>query len=89
MNFAGVRPDLLPYVVDRSLSKVGKFMPGSRIPIVNEDYLRAHRPELIVLLPWNLRAELVTQLAYTAEWGAELVVAIPRLRRFLPGSVNA
>lgn len=89
LNFCGVRPDLLPYVVDRSREKVGRFLPGSRIPIVAEDHLRMHRPELILLPPWNLRGELATQLAYTSEWGAKLFVVIPRLECFSPGSGNA
>lgn len=89
LNFAGVRADLLPYVVDRNPAKQGQFLPGSRIPVVDEQRLREDRPELIVLLPWNLRAELAAQLAYTAEWGAELVVAVPRLERFAPGGGHA
>lgn len=79
LNFAGVRPDLLPFVVDRSPGKRGRFMPGSRIPIVAEERLRQERPALVVLLPWNLRAELEAQLAYVREWGGRFVVAVPRL----------
>lgn len=79
LNFAGVRPDLLPYVVDRSPGKRGRFMPGSRIPIVAEERLRQSRPALVVMLPWNLRAELEAQLAYVREWGGRFVVAVPRL----------
>jgi hypothetical protein len=82
LNFAGIRPDLLPYVVDKNPAKQGKYMPGSRIPVVNEAYLRAHSPNFVVILPWNLRVELAAQLAYTADWGAELVVAVPKLALF-------
>jgi len=77
LNFAGVRPDLLPFVVDRAAAKQGKFMPGSRIPIVDEAHLKAARPDYVVLLPWNLRSELEQQLAYVREWGGKLVTAIP------------
>jgi len=56
LNFAGIRPDLLPYVVDKNPAKQGKYMPGSRIPIVDEAHLMAHQPDRILILPWNLRA---------------------------------
>ncbi|MFN3461879.1 MAG: methyltransferase C-terminal domain-containing protein, partial [Oceanibaculum sp.] len=79
LNFAGVRPDLLPYVVDRNPAKQGKFMPGSRIPIVAEDQLKADRPDFVLILPWNLRDEVTTQLAYIGEWGGRFVTAVPRL----------
>lgn len=79
MNFAGVRPDLLPYVVDLNPAKQGKYMPGSRIPIVSEDHLRRDRPDRVLILPWNLRTEITAQLAYIREWGGRFVTAVPRL----------
>jgi SAM-dependent methyltransferase len=79
MNFAGIRPDLLPYVVDRNPAKQGKFMPGSRIPIVGEAHLLADRPDRIVILPWNLKAEVMGQLEEARGWGAKFVVAVPKL----------
>lgn len=79
LNFAGVRRDLLPFVVDRNPAKQGLFMPGSRIPVVAEEELSRARPDYIVLLPWNLRQEISEQLSYTRDWGARLVTAIPRL----------
>ncbi|PKQ09547.1 MAG: SAM-dependent methyltransferase [Alphaproteobacteria bacterium HGW-Alphaproteobacteria-12] len=79
MNFAGLRPDLIPYVVDRATAKQGKFMPGSRIPIVTEEHLRADRPDLIVILPWNIRGEVMDQLAYVRDWGGRFVTAVPEL----------
>jgi len=79
MNFAGIRPDLIDFVVDRNPAKSGKFMPGSRIPIVEEARLAADRPDVIVILPWNLRDEVVGQLAYAREWGARFVVGVPQL----------
>ena len=82
LNYAGVRPDLLPYVVDASPHKQGHWLPGSRIPIVAEDRIREDRPETILILPWNLREELANQLAYAREWGAHFVVAVPRLEVF-------
>jgi SAM-dependent methyltransferase len=80
MNFAGIRPDLIPYVADRAAAKQGKYMPGSRIPIVDEAHLEADRPDLIVILPWNIREEVTTQLAYARNWGARFVTAVPELR---------
>ena len=79
MNYAGVRPDLIPYVVDRNPAKQGKFMPGSRIPIVPESRLRASQPEYVVILPWNLREELTRQLEYIKAWGGKFVTAVPQL----------
>lgn len=80
LNFAGVRPDLLRYVVDKSPAKQGKFMPGSRIPIVDEAHLRADQPDYILILPWNLQPEIMDQLRYTQSWGAHFVTAVPSLK---------
>lgn len=79
LNFAGVRPDLIRYVVDRNPAKQGRYMPGSRIPIVAEDQLRATRPDYVLLLPWNLRDELVKQLNYVRGWGGRFVTAVPEV----------
>ncbi|HTL01286.1 MAG TPA: class I SAM-dependent methyltransferase [Vicinamibacterales bacterium] len=79
MNFAGVKPDLIQFVVDRNPAKQGTFMPGSRIPIVDEQRLERERPDLVVVLPWNLRDEVIEQLQYVRSWGAKFVVAIPAL----------
>ena len=79
LNYAGVRPDLISFVVDRSSSKQGRFMPGSRIPIVGEEQLEAARPDYVLLLPWNLREELGSQLSYVRSWGGKLVTAVPKL----------
>jgi hypothetical protein len=79
LNYAGVRPDLIPYVVDRNPAKQGRCLPGSRIPIVAEEHLRDARPALIFILPWNLRGEVMEQLAYAREWGARFVTVVPDL----------
>ena len=79
LNYAGVRPDLLPWVVDRNPTKQDKYMPGSRIPIVAETRLQKAKPEFVIILPWNLRKEVMTQLAYIREWGGRFVTAVPRL----------
>lgn len=80
MNYAGVRPDLLSYVVDRNPAKQDKFLPGCRIPIVAESQLKQTQPDYVVILPWNLRAEVVEQLAYIREWGGKFVTAVPSLK---------
>ena len=79
LNFAGVRADLMPWVVDRNPAKQGKYLPGSRIPIVDEARLRAERPDYVLVLPWNLIDEVTTQLGYTREWGGRFVTAVPSL----------
>ena len=79
LNYAGIKPDLIEYVVDRNPAKQGKWMPGSRIPIVDEARLRADKPAIIVILPWNIRTEVLNQLAYAREWGAKFVVAQPQV----------
>lgn len=79
LNFAGIRPDLLPYVVDKNPAKQGKFLPGSRIPIVTEQHLLNDQPDYVLLLPWNLYDELAEQLGYVQTWAGRLVTAIPAL----------
>ncbi len=80
MNYAGVRPDLMSYVVDRNPAKQDKFLPGCRLPIVAEEHLKQTRPDYVVILPWNLRTEVVEQLAYIREWGGQFVTAVPSLK---------
>jgi C-methyltransferase C-terminal domain len=79
LNHCGIRTDLLPYTVDRNVYKQGRFLPGTHIPIHPPEQLAIDRPDLILILPWNLRTEIVKQLAYTREWGARFVVPIPAL----------
>ena len=79
LNFAGVRPHLLPYVVDKNPAKQGKYLPGSRIPVVDEAHLRSDRPDFVLILPWNLKDEVMEQLAYVRDWGGRFVTAVPYL----------
>jgi 2-polyprenyl-3-methyl-5-hydroxy-6-metoxy-1,4-benzoquinol methylase len=79
LNFAGVRPDLLPYVVDASPHKQGRFLPGSHIPVRAPQVLRDERPDIVLVLPWNLRDEIVAQWAELRRWGARFVTAVPAL----------
>ncbi|WP_017302737.1 class I SAM-dependent methyltransferase [Spirulina subsalsa] len=80
MNYAGIRPDLIPFVVDRNPAKQGKFMPGSRIPIVEESYIKNTKPNYVIILPWNLKKEIMVQLEYIREWGGNCVTAVPQLQ---------
>jgi len=79
LNFAGVRHDLLPWVVDRNPAKQGKYLPGSRIPVVPEEIIDRERPDYLLILPWNLRDEIETQQAHICNWGGRFVVAVPEL----------
>ena len=82
INFAGIRPHLLPWVVDRSPAKVGKYLPGSRIPVVDESRIAKERPDFVLILPWNLRDEVVAQLGFVRDYGGQFVTAVPELRIF-------
>ncbi|RLV48621.1 class I SAM-dependent methyltransferase [Nocardioides mangrovicus] len=88
LNFCGIRPDLLPYLVDRNPYKHGRFTPGTRIPIHHPDVIDTLRPEVIVVLPWNLKTEIDAQLAHTAEWGARLVYPLPQLTVEKAGTIG-
>jgi hypothetical protein len=79
INFAGIKPDLIAFVVDKNPAKQGLYLPGSRIPIVNEDRLKAEKPDRVVILPWNIRTEIMNQLSYISGWGGKFVTAIPML----------
>jgi SAM-dependent methyltransferase len=77
LNYCGIRTDFLDYTVDRNPYKQGRFTPGTHIPILPPERIAETRPDAIVILPWNLAREIAAQLAYTQEWGAQLVVPIP------------
>jgi len=79
LNYCGIRSDLIDFVVDASPHKQGKFLPGSHIPVVAESRLRETRPDFILILPWNLREEIVGQMAHVRTWGGQFVVPIPRV----------
>jgi hypothetical protein len=79
LNHCGIRPDLLAYTVDRNPYKHGRFTPGTRVPILPPERIAEDRPDYVLVLPWNLRAELTEQLSYVGEWGGRLVFPIPSL----------
>jgi SAM-dependent methyltransferase len=80
LNFCGIRTDLLEYTVDRNPYKQGQFLPGTHIPIRHPEVLEHDRPDYILILPWNLKEEIVEQLAHAREWGARFVVPIPEVQ---------
>ena len=82
LNYAGIRSDLVAFVVDKSPYKQNKFLPGSRIPIHDESFIRQHKPDYVIIFPWNLKEEISEQLAYIRDWGGQFVVAIPELKIF-------
>lgn len=82
LNYAGIKPDLLPYVCDAAPSKQGRFLPGSHIPVEHPDVLRERKPDVVLILPWNIQAEVTQQMAHVREWGGKFAVAIPTMRVF-------
>lgn len=79
LNYCGIRTDFLNYTVDRSPHKQGKFCPGTRIPIYSPDRIRETRPDFLLILPWNLKDEIMQQVSYIREWGGQFVVPIPEV----------
>jgi hypothetical protein len=82
LNYCGIRTDFLDYTVDRNPYKQGKFTPGARIPIYDPARIRETRPDYLLILPWNLRTEVMQQMAYVREWGCKFAVPIPQLTVF-------
>jgi len=80
LNYCGIKKDLISFVVDASPHKQGLFLPASHIPVVKEDMLRKTKPDFIIILPWNLKAEITEQLKYVKTWGCGFVIPIPKLQ---------
>ncbi len=79
LNYCGIRTDFLDYVVDRSPYKQGKFLPGTHIPIFHPDKIEATKPDYVLILPWNLKGEVMEQISYIRNWGGRFVVPIPEV----------
>jgi C-methyltransferase C-terminal domain len=77
LNYCGIRTDFVDYTVDRNPYKHGKFLPGTHIPIYAPEKILETRPDYVLILPWNLKDEIVQQLGYIREWGGRFVVPIP------------
>jgi SAM-dependent methyltransferase len=78
LHYCGIGKDLIEYTVDRSPYKQGRFLPGTHIPIYHPDRIRETRPDYVVILPWNLKDEIMMQLQFIREWGGRFVVPIPK-----------
>jgi hypothetical protein len=80
LNYCGIRADFIDYAVDRSPLKQGKLLPGTHIPIHAPERIRETRPDVVLVLPWNIKEEVARQLAFVREWGGKLVVPIPEVK---------
>jgi hypothetical protein len=80
LNYCGILPDTISYTVDRSPHKQGLFLPGTHIPIYHPDHIHTTRPDYLLILPWNLKDEIMAQMAYIRQWGGQFVVFIPEVR---------
>jgi SAM-dependent methyltransferase len=80
LNYCGIRTDFLDYVVDRSPQKQGLFLPGTRIPVFAPDKVRETQPDYLLILPWNLREEVMRQMDHIRSWGGQFAVPIPNVR---------
>jgi SAM-dependent methyltransferase len=79
LNYCGVKNDLIEFVVDKSPYKQNKYLPASHIPVVSEDKIRKFKPDYIIILPWNIKNEIISQLEYVKEWNSKFIKAIPTL----------
>lgn len=82
LNYCAIRTDFIDYTVDRNTYKQGKFLPGTRIPILHPDNIGQTRPDFVFILPWNFKDEIINQLSFIREWGGRFVVPIPELTIF-------
>ncbi len=80
LNYCGIRGDFLDYTVDRSPHKQGRFLPGTRIPIHGPEEIRATKPDYLLILPWNLKNEIMEQMAHIRDWGGRFIVPIPQVK---------
>jgi len=79
LNYCGIRADLLDYTVDRNPYKQGRYLPGTHVPIFSPEKIAETKPAYVLILPWNIREEVMAQVAYIREWGGQFVVPIPRV----------
>ena len=82
LNYCGIKNDLIDFVVDSNPHKQGLYLPGSLIPIVGREALREHKPDYVLILPWNLTEEITETAGFIREWGGQFVVCIPHIRVF-------
>lgn len=80
LNFCGIRTDMIDYVVDQSPFKQGKYLPGTHIPVRAPEYIDKDQPDFLLILPWNIQAEIMEVMSSIREWGAKFIVPIPSAR---------
>lgn len=84
LNYCGIRTDFLDYTVDRNPYKHGKFLPGTHIPIYHPDRIRETQPDYVLILPWNVKDEIMQQMAFIQDWGGQFVIPIPEVTLCAP-----
>jgi SAM-dependent methyltransferase len=80
LNYCGIRADFLNYTVDRSPHKQNRYLPGTHIPIRHPDVIKEDKPDYVMVLPWNIKDEVMEQMAYIRDWGGQFVIPIPKVR---------
>jgi hypothetical protein len=79
LNYCGIRSDFLDYTVDRNPYKQGKFLPGTHVPIFHPNKIEETKPDYVLILPWNIKEEIMNQLSYISNWGGRFIVPIPKV----------
>ena len=79
LNYCGIKRDLIDVVIDETPHKIGKYLPQSKIPIVQFSAIEELKPNIIIILPWNHKSEILEKLSFTKQWDCEIVVFIPKL----------
>ena len=79
-NYAGIKSDLIPFVCDIAPSKQGKFLPGSHIPILDPEVILVEKPDFVIISPWNIASEVISQHSYIRDWGGKFVLIIPKIQ---------
>ncbi len=80
LNYCGIKSDLIEFIVDISPYKQNKYLPGSHIPVVHESEIQKYKPDYILILPWNIKEEIIKQLEYVKEWGCKFLIPIPKIQ---------
>lgn len=82
LNFCGIKSDMINYVIDKNEFKQNKYLPGSRIPIVSEKFIKKIKPDFIVIFPWNIAKEISLSLNYIRKWGGKFIIYHPKVKIF-------
>jgi len=80
LNYCGIRTDFVDYTVDRNPYKHGRYLPGTHIPVMPPERIAETKPDYLLILPWNLREEIMAQMSFIRSWGGQFVVPIPEVR---------